>query len=1177
MRLTGFLRRLSKVVSRDARSTPDIVVDRKIEELKLLLPLTSFGVAICSLLMTATFYSRMPLAVGGLEVVLLSGLAVRIITWRRLDLKSLSQREKRAKLAEVNFAASALGVFCSIFVFTLDRAATSHEQTVLLMWVAFTGIGMAMTLAVQKFASRAVMIGAIAPYALYILAIGENIERVVAAMVLASIPIGLRLYARNSDLLSSLTVQEATAERQRSHARESLRAFMEMASDWAWETDSEHRLTYISPRISELVGRNAEDLIGVHLLEASGKTFYASDADAMRRIKDAMRSGVNLRGLKHEVRDHKGRRRVISTTMRHYYDETGRYVGMRGWTSDITEKVDSDRALAESRSRFRDFADSAADWVWETDADCRYTYFSDGAERSTGIDHQQFIGTYAGSSHDTVSDDSNELFRRAIEAREPFREVIFAVEHAGAKVWIAQSGKPAFDENGVFRGYRGVGRNVTERMEAQQAAAEARQMLEEANARLEATVEERTRALRERNDLLDEVFESMAEGLLVLDEDMRIVARNSKAWQLSKLPESYWAVGASIVPTIEAGMRHDVYEEKSVDAFLARIKSDLAAGRPSRTVRRQGDGVYVQEDVRARPNGGMVATHMDITDLTQRQRRLEDLSEELRKAKDAAVAASRAKSDFLANMSHEIRTPMNGVIGMASLLLNSDLSRKQKEMARVIVSSGESLLTIINDILDFSRLEAGKLKITREPFNLREVIEDVASLLSLRIEEKGLKFFVRYEPSLGDGFVGDPGRLRQAIINLLGNAVKFTETGHILLEAAGTRRGEYADVEISVADTGCGIPADKLNAIFEEFEQVDNSSARRFDGAGLGLAITKGIVEAMGGRISVGSVVGEGSAFSISLPLHVDAQKAAADKAESSALNGVTALIVDENAVGRAILSEQLSAWGMATTAVSNGALALAAAEEAKKDGAPFGVAIFDQELPDIDGVELARRFRRDQRLAATPLVLLSSGGANGEPPSDVAELFDAYLVKPARASTLCDALLGCLLGGVDKRLEELAVQARASRNLDRRPAACPFTDDGSPLDVLVAEDNLVNQMVIKAMLEQLGCAPRLAANGREVVAAYKKREPAVVLMDISMPEVDGFEATGLIRAIQEQSGRRAPIIGVTAHALREDRHRCLAAGMDDHLAKPIKSAALEEALRRWTSRPGAKNRQAAG
>lgn len=1176
MRPTRLLHHLIKLVSPDVESAPDIVIDRRIEELKLLLPLTSFGVAICSLLMAATFYSRMPFVVGGLEALLLAGVLVRVASWRRLDLMAVSQNEKRRRLAEVNIAAAALGVFCSIFVFTLDTVASGHEQTVLLMWTAFCGVGMAITLAVQKYASRAVMIAAIAPYGFYLLITGDNTERVVSAMVIASIPIGLRLYSRTSNLLASLTIQEAAAERQRSHARESLRAFMEMASDWAWETDAQHRLTYISPRISELLGRNSDDLIGLRLLDASNADFYASDPDTQQRIREAMRSGVNLRGLEHEVRDHLGRRRVISTTMRHYYDEAGRYAGMRGWTSDITEKVDSDRALAESRSRFRDFADSAADWVWETDADCRYTYFSEGAERSTGIDHQQFIGTRAGSSHNVLSNESSERFRRAIAACEPFREVIFSIRHADATVWIAQNGKPVFDESGAFRGYRGIGRNVTERMEAQQAALDACRLLEEANTRLEATVEERTRTLQERNQLLDEVFESMAEGLLVLDEDMRIVARNSKAWEASKLPESYWAIGASILPTIEIGVQYGVYEIDSVDAFMADIRADIAANRPSRIMRHQRDGVVIQEDTRPRPNGGLVVTYSDVTDLTRRTQQLEKLSEELRKAKDEAVAASRAKSDFLANMSHEIRTPMNGVIGMASLLLESDLSKQQREMARVIVSSGESLLKIINDILDFSRLEAGKLKITRESFSLREVIEDVASLLSLRIEEKGVKFFVRYEPSLGDVFIGDPGRLRQAIINLLGNAVKFTESGHILLAAAGTRCGECAHIEISVTDTGCGIPTGKLNAIFEEFEQVDNSAARRFDGAGLGLAITKGIVEAMDGRVAVSSTVGEGSTFSISLPLLVDERRPAGFHAGSSALTDISALIVDANAVGRAILSEQLSAWGMTAKEVSNGRLALAAAQDALRRGAPFGVAIFDHQTPDIDGFELARRFRRDKALAATPLVLLSSGGRKSEPPSDVAELFDAYLVKPARASTLCDALIGCLLGGVDRKLENLAVKASAAGSLGHGIAHCPYTEDGSPLDVLVAEDNLVNQMVIKAMLEQLGCAPRLTANGREVVSAYTTREPAIVLMDISMPEVDGFEATGRIRAIQEQTGRRAPIVGVTAHAMREDRNRCLAAGMDDHLAKPVKSAALEEVLRRWTSRPGADIRQSA-
>ena len=1153
-------------------SMPDIVVDRQLRELKAQIPTLYIGLAACALFLSTNSFTRAPLLVASFTLPFVFISLTRAWHWKRLDVAALTSSEKRSRIGKLIILGGALGIFSNLFLFCFDQIATPNERIVLLAWAAFCGIASAMSLAVSKAACRVTAVMTVVPYSVYILIVGDTGLQTMAAMALAGIPIGVRQYGRMSDLLADVTVSEAAAEEMRRQSDETLRSFIESASDWAWERDAKGELTYISPQFAEFCGQPAETILG-------------KDASAMSEVlnfrtgssREAYRKAVNarrpFRDLIYSFVTPDGDEKWVSTSGQPHYDKEGSFSGYIGWTKDVTKEITAERRIKESERRFRDFAESASDWVWEANADCRYTFFSDRASQTTGIDHDGFIGTPMGVTDDPRADKQQDEFARAVKARKPFKEIVFSVELDDRTVWIAQSGKPVFDESGNFKGYRGAGRDVSIKVEARRAADEAKKQLEQANERLEDLVNERTNALRERTALLDEVFETMAEGLLVVDEDLKIVARNSKAWRLSKLPESFWQIGASIIPTIEMGVKHGVYEAATVEEYVSKLKTEMAAGNRSQMLRRQVDGTYVQEDARPRPNGGVVVTYADITDLTKRQEQLEALSEELRAATDEAVAANRAKSDFLANMSHEIRTPMNGVVGMASLLLDTGLTPKQREMAQVIVNSGDNLLKIINDVLDFSRLEAGKLKIVSEPFDLRTAVEDVASLLNLRVQEKGLELLVRYQPSLGEKFLGDVGRLRQVVTNLLGNAVKFTDTGHIVLEVTGKRRGEVANIEISVTDTGCGIPAEKLGAIFEEFEQVDNSAARRFDGAGLGLAISKGIVDAMGGEITAQSEVGHGSTFKLLLPLKVDEMAQPTVEAYAGVFADIRALIVDDNQVNRSILTEQIASWGIDSDTVASAEEGLAAARAAAAANNAYQIAIIDFQMPGMSGVDLAQEMRNDRALVLTPLILLTSAGRKGDPEPDVLELFDAYLVKPARASMLLDAIGACLQ---QKSIEKICVASSELANAapELRPAPCHLAANGSALDVLVAEDNVVNQMVIKAMLEKLGCSVRLASDGQKAVDAYSEKLPDIVLMDISMPVVDGVVATGKIRTLQERDGHRIPIIGVTAHALREDRKRCIEAGMDDYLPKPVKQDRLQEMLARWASRPEAANVQ---
>ncbi|MDN2565367.1 PAS-domain containing protein [Aquibium sp. A9E412] len=559
------------------------------------------------------------------------------------------------------------------------------------------------------------------------------------------------------------------------------------------------------------------------------------------------------------------------------------------------------------------------------------------------------------------------------------------------------------------------------------------------------------------------------------------------------------------------------------------------------------------------------------TDITE-QRRRED---ELRVARRKAEAADRAKSEFLANMSHEIRTPMNGVLGMAELLAKSELTAKQRTFTNIIVKSGNALLTIINDILDFSKIDAGQLVLDPVPFNLAEAVEDVAALLSMRAQEKDLELILRVDPDLPACLEGDVGRIRQIITNLVGNAIKFTERGHVLVDVTGRPAEGGIALHVRVADTGIGIPADKRELIFDKFSQVDASSTRRHEGTGLGLAISSRLVALMGGQMGVESQEGCGSTFWFEVALPESQREES--RVPVCDVSGARVLVVDDNAVNRAILMEQMTAWGFDACAAESGAEGLLVLKAAAGLGMPVDCVVLDYQMPGMSGGEAARAIRATPEIAETPIVMLTSVDQSLES-GGRETCADARLVKPARSA----ALLETLVETIQRCRGSLAPAAEGEGQT--APAAAPPGDHGAPVpatrapaaplrsppdgghrvDVLVAEDNEVNQLVFTQILGEAGIAFEIVGNGRLALQAYRTARPRLVLMDVSMPEMNGLEAAAAIRRAEAGSDLRVPIIGVTAHALKGDRERCLEAGMDDYLSKPISPRALLEKLERW-------------
>jgi len=655
--------------------------------------------------------------------------------------------------------------------------------------------------------------------------------------------------------------------------------------------------------------------------------------------------------------------------------------------------------------------------------------------------------------------------------------------------------------------------------------------------------EERYRQIVETS--IDSFIESDANGIIT---DWNAQAEASFGWSRSE------AIGLSLYQTM-VPKRYQQERKKIVAELLASGDASRMRNRfETRRLRRDGGEFPVELSISVIRTGKTPRFATFARDITERKR----FEQESIAAKEAAEAGSRAKSEFLANMSHEIRTPLNGVIGMTDLALETELTAEQREYLETVKVSADSLLTVINDILDFSKIEAGKVDLEMEDFNLRDSLEATLKTLALRADEKGLELLCEIAPTVPEIVRGDSNRLRQVVVNLLGNAIKFTEEGEVALDVrVDGEIGEDRLLHFTVSDSGIGITPEKQRLIFQPFAQADNSTTRKYGGTGLGLTISKRLVGLMDGQIWVESEVGRGAKF------HFTARVKSSEKpvevgtiAPAETLRDVRVLIVDDNRTNRRILEGMLKRWEMKSTSAESGPEALAQLSSAKDRGEPYALILTDMHMPQMDGFALIEKIRERPELGTAVIMMLTSAGHRGDGARCQELGVAAYLLKPIRQSELREAIARVL--GARTQEGAIPLVTRYSLHDARDPA--------TSLRVLVAEDNHVNQLLATRLLEKRGHLVVVTANGLEALAALEKNKYDLVLMDVQMPEMDGIQATTAIREKERKKGDgvHQPVIALTAHVMKGDQERCMAAGMDGYITKPISPRQLDDVLEKY-------------
>ncbi|QDT52085.1 Signal transduction histidine-protein kinase BarA [Caulifigura coniformis] len=919
--------------------------------------------------------------------------------------------------------------------------------------------------------------------------------------------------------LQAEAISRARAQMELEHEASLLKGLMDAMPDHIYFKDRDGRYLRINSAKAIRSGLGSAD-------EAVGKTDYdffpkehADKANAEEHR--VMETGEPVLRQENRLVWPDGRVTWSSATKVPLRSKQGEIVGTLGISHDVTGHHELAETLQLERDRLRTLIDNLPDLIFIKDLNYELITVNRAYLEQFGLKHEDDVVGH--TEFDFCAPNIAHLFRDADARVLSTGQSLIQQEEQytapdGSPQWKISTRIPLRDLSGKVIGLVGICHDITERKKSE-------------------------RALQKSEWLYHSLVDNLPVYVVRKDLEGRVTYANASACQL--YGQSY--------DQVIGKTDYDFFPRHLAEKYRQDDQRVIESGESFADIEENSDdGRFNFFEVRKTPvrdlDGSIVGVQLMFWDVTVRQNALRALAE----AKEAAESANRAKSEFLANMSHEIRTPMNAIIGMTELVLETRLMPEQRDFLQTVRDSGLALLNIINDILDFSKIEAGRLELEEIPFDLRETLGDALKAIGLRAHVKGLELACDIKQDVPRVLVGDPLRLRQVVINLVGNAVKFTERGEVVvtceIDSAAPPSDGRARLYVTVRDTGIGITPDQQQRIFRAFEQADMSLTRRFGGTGLGLAISSRIVQQMGGRIWVDSVPGKGSEFHFVVDLPIGSpDDVASPPLDSSRLTGLRILVVDDNATNRRIIEAMCLNWHMLPTTVADAQTGLELLRKAARQGPAYDLVITDASMPDVDGFTFADHIHQDSDIRSTLVMMLTSLDRMGDATRCDELGIKSYLIKPVKQSDLFDAIVLALEG-------------------ERRgPAVSPIAPETlprlRPLNVLLAEDSLANQKLAKGLLTRWGHHLTIVNNGLEAVAAVRRRDFDLVLMDVQMPELDGIEATAQIRQLEANTSQRLPIIAMTAHAMKGDKERCLAAGMDGYCPKPVRPRELHDAI----------------